>query len=80
MLAPTCVPSPMTVTAAEQAMPVVMGWHPCFRRRLDTGEAAQLFVPGDLDVGAPTPSGIPTGQQVPVPGRPLGRRLRRAPG
>ena len=66
MLTPTSLTVTMTVTAAEQAMPVVMGWHPCFRRRLDTGEAAQLTVPA-TSMWERDASGIPTGQQVPVP-------------
>ena len=66
VLTPTSLTVTMTVTAAEQAMPVVMGWHPCFRRRLDTGEAAQLTVPA-TSMWERDASGIPTGQQVPVP-------------
>jgi aldose 1-epimerase len=65
VLTPTSLTVTMTVTAAEQAMPVVMGWHPCFRRRLDAGEAAQLTVPA-TSMWERDASGIPTGQQVPV--------------
>ena len=32
----------LTVTAGEQPMPVVLGWHPCFLRRLGDGEPVEL--------------------------------------
>lgn len=65
-LTPTALRLAMTVTAAERAMPVMAGWHPCFRRRLATGG------PAELDVGATAlwerdDTGIPTGRQVAVP-------------
>lgn len=65
-LTPTSLRLSMTVTAADAAMPVMAGWHPCFRRRLDGGD------PAVLDVAAAAlwerdESGIPTGRQVPVP-------------
>ena len=59
----------MTVTAAEHAMPVMVGWHPCFRRRLDDGAAAQLTVPAK-SMWERDASGIPTGSRVPVPAGP----------
>lgn len=68
-LTPTSLTLTMMITAVEQAMPVVMGWHPCFRRRLDSGEAAQLGVPA-TSMWERDPSGIPTGGQVPVPAGP----------
>lgn len=54
---------------ATQRMPVMAGWHPCFLRRLSTGDPAELsFNAGYMwqrdDVG------IPTGEQVPVPAGP----------
>ena len=53
----------MTVTAGDQVMPVMAGWHPCFRPpvRLDV-DAAELW---ERDA-----AGIPTGQLVPPPERP----------
>ena len=68
-LTPTSLTLTMTITAVEQAMPVVMGWHPCFRRGLDSGEPAQLAVPA-TSMWERDPSGIPTGRQVPVPAGP----------
>ncbi len=57
----------LTMTAqATRRMPVMLGWHPCFRRQLDLGEPVQLeFAPEFLwerdDVG------IPTGRTEPPP-------------
>ena len=57
------------VEAGEWAMPVMIGWHPWFRRRLDIGEEAELIVrptaryETDLDQ-------IPTGRLVEVGPRP----------
>lgn len=49
---------------AVQRMPVMAGWHPCFRRRLSRGDEAELAVTGgymwERDV-----AGIPTGKRVP---------------
>lgn len=55
----------MTVRATNR-MPVMLGWHPCFRRRLDLGEPVELqFSPEFMwerdDVG------IPTGRTDPPP-------------
>jgi galactose mutarotase-like enzyme len=58
----------LTVTAGEQPMPAVLGWHPCFRRRLGDGEPAELgFTPRFWwPRGA---DGVPTGEQeAPPPG------------
>ena len=59
----------LVVTMAVQAtqrMPVMAGWHPCFRRQLSQGDQAELsFGAGHMwqrDV-----VGIPTGERVPVP-------------
>lgn len=65
-LTPAALQVAMTVTAADEAMPVMAGWHPCFRRRLDHGD------PAVLDVAATAlwerdGTGIPTGRLVPVP-------------
>lgn len=65
-LTPTALRMVMTVTAVDRAMPVVAGWHPCFRRRLAAGD------PAEIDVGATAmwerdATGIPTGRQGPVP-------------
>ena len=51
---------------ATQRMPVMAGWHPCFRRRLSRGEEAEL----SFDSGYMWQRdgvGIPTGERVPVP-------------
>jgi aldose 1-epimerase len=55
----------MTVTAGARAMPVVVGWHPCFRSVFDG-------VRGRVDLAATSMwerdvAGIPTGRLVPVP-------------
>ena len=65
-LTPTSLRLTMTVIAAGQAMPVMAGWHPCFRRRLDTGGPAGLDVPA-TSMWERDGTGIPTGRQVPVP-------------
>jgi aldose 1-epimerase len=65
LLTPADLTLTMTVTAAEQAMPVMVGWHPCFRRRLDDGEAAHLTIPARA-MWERDDAGIPTGRQVPV--------------
>ncbi len=62
--------SALTVTAevhaADQSMPAMIGWHPWFRRNLDTGEEAQLSFTAEsiyvLDDNA-----IPTGELTPIP-------------
>jgi aldose 1-epimerase len=65
-LTPTSLQLTMTVTAADQAMPVMAGWHPCFRRRLGTGGPVELDVPATA-MWERDDTGIPTGRQVPVP-------------
>lgn len=69
VLTPTSVTLSMAVTAAEHAMPAMVGWHPCFRRRLDRGEGAQLTVPATL-MWERDATGIPTGHQVQAPAGP----------
>lgn len=56
----------MTVTAGERSMPVVAGWHPCFRRRLDDGADLELTVAAG-SMWERDAAGIPTGRLVPVP-------------
>jgi aldose 1-epimerase len=65
-LTPTSLRLTMAVTAAGQAMPVMAGWHPCFRRRLDTGGPVVLDVPA-TSMWERDGVGIPNGRQVPVP-------------
>jgi aldose 1-epimerase len=54
----------MTVSA-DEPMPVVVGWHPWFRRVLDEGAdpVGLAFQPGTMLVRGP--DGIPTGERVP---------------
>ncbi len=59
----------MVVTAGDRAMPVVAGWHPCFRTRLDRGGPARLAITPTL-MWERDATGIPTGRQVPVPAPP----------
>lgn len=59
----------MAVTATDQAMPVLAGWHPCFRPRLDRGGPARLAITPTA-MWARDATGIPTGGQVPVPAGP----------
>lgn len=56
----------MVVTATERAMPVMAGWHPCFRPQLVRGGPARLAITPTKMWERDT-SGIPTGVQVPVP-------------
>ncbi len=55
----------LTLVAAERAVPVAMGWHPCFQRSPD-GDVS-VVVPADhtLDVDA---DNLPTGRLVDVAG------------
>jgi aldose 1-epimerase len=53
--------------AGDGPMPVVLGWHPCFRRHLETGGGP---VELDFDPGriwARGPDGLPTGEHGSVP-------------
>jgi len=59
----------MTVTASGRAMPVMIGWHPCFRPRLDRGGTARLAITPTAMWERDT-TGIPTGRLVPVPAPP----------
>ena len=53
----------LTVEAGTQEMPVVLGWHPCFRRQLTRGGPAELtFDPGWM--WRRDASGIPDGTHV----------------
>ena len=55
----------MSVQAAQR-MPVLAGWHPCFRRHLSQGDPAEL----SLDAGymwARDNAGIPTGELASIP-------------
>ena len=55
----------MTVRAVQR-MPVMAGWHPCFRRQLSRGDEAELAVVGGF-IWQRDAAGIPTGERVPVP-------------
>ncbi len=57
----------MTVTA-QQAMPVMIGWHPWFVRQLDGQEATLSF--GEARMYERGQDGIPTGQLIDVPDGP----------
>lgn len=53
----------LSVEAGDQAMPVVLGWHPCVRRELQRGGTAELsFNPEWMWHRAP--DGIPDGTRV----------------
>ena len=60
----------LTVTAEvhadESAMPVMVGWHPWFRRVLDRGETAELAFEAE-SVYAVDDDQVPTGELVDVP-------------
>ena len=53
----------MVVTAGDRPMPVVAGWHPCLRRRLDHGGDARLDIPAGA-MWERDADGIPTGDLV----------------
>jgi aldose 1-epimerase len=55
---------------ADDAMPVTMGWHPWFRRRIGGSDAAPVALRFDPDrMLVRDPTGIPTGELVePTPG------------
>lgn len=59
----------LTVTAGATPMPAVIGWHPCFRRRLGRGGAAEPSFAAAA-MWERDGSGIPTGALVPVPAGP----------
>jgi aldose 1-epimerase len=69
VLTPAALRLSMTVTAIDEAMPVMAGWHPCFRRRLASGDPAELEVAAAA-LWERDGTGIPTGRQVSVPARP----------
>ncbi len=60
----------LSVTATTARMPAMLGWHPCFRRRLTAGgaEVEVDFDPGGMWERDATD--IPTGRIVDVPARP----------
>src|SRR5262245_53804404 len=70
-LTPDQLSMTLEVHATREPMPVIVGWHPWFRRRLrraDGHESEPLAI--DLHAGAmleADPPGIPTGRRVPVP-------------
>ena len=56
----------MTIAAGDRPMPIVAGWHPCFRRHLDRGgEVAVAF--DATCMWERDASGIPNGELVSVP-------------
>jgi aldose 1-epimerase len=63
-LRPDTLTTTIEVQALADAFPVVSGWHPWFRRRLDVGQDAQwsLAATGRLERGA---DHLPTGEVVP---------------
>ena len=54
---------------ATQRMPVMAGWHPCFRRQLSQGGQAELSFNAGF-MWQRDEAGIPTGDQVPIPSGP----------
>jgi galactose mutarotase-like enzyme len=57
----------LEVHAGERRMPVTCGWHPWWRRRLETGAADASI---ELDAATLLPrggDGLPTGDRVPAP-------------
>ena len=67
VLVPGGLEATLTVEATD-AMPVVLGWHPWFRREVD-GIAAQLDFEAHA-MYARDPSGLPTGATIPPTPRP----------
>ena len=53
------------VTAGDRPMPLVLGWHPCFRRDLGTGPIQLDFSPTWM--WRRDAEGLPTEEQVPPP-------------
>ena len=51
----------LEVHAKEEPFPVVLGWHPWFRRRLDSGEPLRLHVDA-AEMYVRDRAGIPTGE------------------
>jgi len=56
----------MTVTAAEQAMPAQMGWHPWYRRDIGVGQMLEVEFAAN-QIYETNDDQIPTGALVPVP-------------
>lgn len=54
----------ISVTAADQPMPVTLGWHPWFRRQLSAGRPVEIHLPDDAEMLERDPDGVPTGQWV----------------
>lgn len=68
-LTETALTVTMTVHADEQEMPVLMGWHPWYRRQLDRGETVELtFEAGQMY--ETDDDQIPTGNLIPIPDGP----------
>ncbi len=51
---------------ATQRMPVMAGWHPCFRRSLSRGDEAEVVFSGRF-MWQRDAVGVPTGERVPIP-------------
>jgi len=68
-LTPEALTLTMTVTAGDRAMPVMAGWHPCFRPVLERGTRAELHLPATC-IWERDETGIPSGRTVPVPDHP----------
>lgn len=64
-----CLTVAVSVTAGSEPMPVMVGWHPWFRRELAVGEPAELTVAPEAAY-ATNDRQIPTGELVPVPDQP----------
>lgn len=57
------------VTAARRAMPIAIGWHPWFTRRLDNGAELAITLPSDARMWEEASTGHPDGQWItPGPG------------
>jgi aldose 1-epimerase len=57
----------LTVTATTKRMPAMLGWHPCFRRRLATGAPEVVLGFEPTGMWERDASDIPTGRIIDVP-------------
>jgi galactose mutarotase-like enzyme len=58
----------LDVTAGDCEMPIAIGWHPWFRRRLTSGAEMKLTLPGDARMWEPSSEEEPNGRWI-APGQ-----------